>query len=107
MNLMLETLTLLINPFIDFFSASHAMRWYSLLVLSVIWDWSARSRAGGMYVPPDRIVNSFSYSAFAAACLSPSDLVATSMVEDVASGRAVPVVAWSRSREVCDRAMKL
>jgi hypothetical protein len=46
--LILETLTLLIRPLIDFFNASHAIRWYSLLVLSVICAWSARSRAGGM-----------------------------------------------------------
>jgi hypothetical protein len=47
-NLMLETLTLLIRPLIDFFKASHAMRWYSLLVLSVICACNARSLAGGM-----------------------------------------------------------
>ena len=46
------------------------MRWYSLEVLSVICAWSALRRAGGIYVPPDRMVNSFSYSAFAAACFS-------------------------------------
>ena len=70
MYLMLDTLTLLIKPLIDFLSASHAIRWYSLLVLSVICACSARSRAGGMYVPPDRMFKSFSYSALAAACFS-------------------------------------
>src|SRR5271168_1048923 len=70
--LMLETLTLLINPFIDFFRASQAILWYSLLVLSVICDCNSRSLAGGIYVPPDRIVRSFSYSAFAYACFSSS-----------------------------------
>lgn len=54
----------------DFFRASQAMRWYSLLDLSVIWDCSSRKRAGGMYVPPERMVSNFSYSAFAAACFS-------------------------------------
>lgn len=72
MNLIFETLTLLISPLIDFFNASQAMRWYSLDDLSVICDCSARRRAGGMYVPPERMVSSFSYSAFAAACFSSS-----------------------------------
>lgn len=67
---MFETLILLISPLIDFFRASQAMRWYSLLVLSVICDCSARNFAGGIYVPPDRIVSSVSYSAFAEACFS-------------------------------------
>ena len=72
MYLMLAVLTLLIRPLMLFLSASHAMRWYSLLVLSVIWACSARSLAGGMYVPPDRMFSSFSYSALAVACFSSS-----------------------------------
>lgn len=72
MCLTLDTLILLIRPLMDFFKASQAMRWYSLLDLSVICDWRARSLAGGMYVPPDRMFRSFSYSALAAACFSSS-----------------------------------
>jgi hypothetical protein len=70
MCLMFDTLTLLIKPLMLFFKASQAMRWYSFEVLSVICAWSAFRRAGGMYVPPDRMLSSFSYSAFAAACFS-------------------------------------
>ena len=104
---MFETLTLLINPLMDFFKASHAIRWYSLLVLSVICDWSARNRAGGMYVPPLLMVKSFSYSAFAAACFSSSVLLETSMfascirsfVAEVLTkedGRKAGVEIWTR-----------
>jgi hypothetical protein len=36
MDLMFATLTLLMRPLMDFFNASHAIRWYSFDVLSVI-----------------------------------------------------------------------
>src|SRR5262245_38500770 len=56
--LMFATLHLLIMPWIDFFSASHAMRWYSGVLLSVMAACMARRRAGGMYAPPARVLES-------------------------------------------------
>ena len=70
--LMLATLTLFTRPLMDFFKASQAIRWYSLLDLSVRACWRARSFAGGTYLPPLRELRRASYSFFAAACLSSS-----------------------------------
>lgn len=71
MCLMFETFTLLINPLIDFLRASHAILWNSFDSGSLpISACKARRRAGGIYVPPDRMVSSRSYSFFAAACFS-------------------------------------
>jgi hypothetical protein len=48
--------TLLMRPLIDFFRASHVMRWYSLDDWSVTFFCMAARRAGGMYVPPVRVL---------------------------------------------------
>jgi hypothetical protein len=64
--LMLLTLTLLTIPVIDLRRASQERRWYSgLLRSSEAAAWRARSRAGGMYTPPDREEVSFANSATA------------------------------------------
>ncbi len=58
----------------DFLRASQAMRWYSLVVLSVMAAWRARSFCGGRYTPWLRRLSSFWYSALASASFSSSVL---------------------------------
>ena len=70
----LQALTLLINPFILFRSASQLSLWYSALVLSFAASACiALSLAGGIYAPPLRDPRSFANSARAVA--SPPPLV--------------------------------
>ena len=52
--LMFDVLILLIRPLIDFFSASHVIRWYSFVFGSFTSLSMAASFAGGMYMPPAR-----------------------------------------------------
>jgi hypothetical protein len=64
--LMLPTLTLLTIPVIDLRRVSQERRWYSALLRSCpAAAWRARSRAGGMYTPPDREDVSLANSAMA------------------------------------------
>src|SRR6266851_646822 len=69
--LMFPTLTLLTIPVIDLRSASQERRWYSALLWScAAAAWSARSRAGGKYTPPEREDVSLANSAIASNSLS-------------------------------------
>lgn len=61
----------------------------------MICDCRARNRAGGIYVPPERIFNSFSYSALADACFSSS----------VMGFRAASFFSCSRTRSASWRSL--
>ena len=59
---------MLMRPLIDFLRASHVMRWYSLDDSSLMSFCMAAKRAGGMYVPPVRVLDAHhSSSSFVAA----------------------------------------
>jgi hypothetical protein len=99
MSLMFVTFTLLTIPVMLFRSASQLSRWYSLDVLSAAAaSRSARSRAGGMYTPPERVLVSFTSSARASAARRASTVAGSSSFCSFSSSAAAVRAASWRSR---------
>lgn len=99
-SLMFATFTLFTIPVIDLRSASHASRWYSALVLSAdAASRNARSRAGGMYTPPERVFTlSFANSARASAVVATAVLGPSAPFWSFSSSLAASFAASWRSR---------
>lgn len=101
--LMLAVFVLLIRPWIDFFSASQAMRWNSALFLSVIDFCISRRRAGGIYAPPARVLESsigsfrFALKAFWKSFNRESSSGRSSVVGFGAGRRPASPLRWSSS----------
>ena len=102
--LILVMFTRLTIPVMDLRRASQESRWYSALVLSKdAASCIARKRAGGMYIPPERVFKSFANSARWA--VSRSFSVSFSFESDFESSIAATRVSrcWSLLASLVDR----